>query len=146
MTMFACARHRCRPVALLAGCLCLSGFFAGSALAEGRLRILDCQITRHCDGAGQCAAGGEKVVFQMAPQHLDEGGAGSYQLSYGAPGQGEVKLPMTATSYAGPFLWSMAEERDTLLASSESLFLWHQLRLTPTPQATVSFLSCTLRQ
>lgn len=111
------------------------------AMAEGAVRILDCEVTRRCDEAGVCEAAGERMAFRMEPGSLDQNGAGRYELSYD-----EVRTGMEALSYAGPFTWSTGTERHTLLANSETQFTWHRLALEPAPAATIRFLSCALEQ
>jgi hypothetical protein len=81
------------------------------------------------------------VTFRIRPSKVDKGGAGRYQIQY----EGK-DLPMNALSDVGPFVWSRGDERHTLLASSETEFLWHRLTLGPVPVAAVRFLSCTVRQ
>ena len=77
----------------------------------------------------------------MQPVDAGDDGSGHYRISYA-----DVNAEMDAQSYAGPFFWTLAKERDTLLASSETLFLWHQLTLDPVPEATIRFLTCAFRQ
>lgn len=109
------------------------------AMGEGAVRTIDCKITQTCDAAGQCALVSDAVSFRMAPEALAADGSGTYQISYG-----DVQASMTATSYAGPFSWSTDSERNTLLASSETQFLWHRVILAGVPEAEIQFLSCTL--
>lgn len=127
--------RRLQPLSALALALCPS-----LASAEGAVRLLECQVTQICDAAGACAAAAEQLSFRMKPQALDDEGRGRYVLRYG-----EIEAGMEALSEAGPFYWTQAQERNTLLASSESSFLWHQLSLGPAPEASISFLDCTVR-
>lgn len=108
--------------------------------AEGAVRVLDCKVTQICDAAGVCQAASEEVSFRMAPEKLSEDGAGTYEISYR-----DIKASMQASSYAGPFYWTTGAERNTLLASSETQFLWHRLRLEPAPETKVHFLECAVR-
>ena len=109
------------------------------AWAEGAVRTLDCRITQACLATGACAAASDAVNFRMTPENLREDGSGNYQISYR-----DVQASMEATSYAGPFYWTTDSERNTLLASSETQFLWHRLVLDATPEASVYFLECTV--
>lgn len=77
----------------------------------------------------------------MEPVEIGADGAGRYRLTYG-----DSEAAMEALSASGPFFWAIGEERDTLLASSETDFLWHRLEIDPAPQATIRFLTCTFRQ
>lgn len=110
----------------------------GGAMGEGSVRRLDCTVQRVCDAGGRCESGTGEIRFRMEPEKLDPAGAGSYTLSYG-----EIRAPMTALSDAGPFFWTVGVERDTLLASSETEFLWHRLEPGASPVTTIRFLSCT---
>ncbi|MEY4640177.1 MAG: hypothetical protein RLZZ227_171 [Pseudomonadota bacterium] len=107
--------------------------------AEGAVRTLECTIMQVCDAAGACENAAEPVNFRMAPVSVREDGSGQYQISYR-----DVEADMEAASYAGPFSWASDSERNTLLASSETQFLWHRLVLESTPQAEIHFLACTL--
>ena len=107
--------------------------------AEGAVRNLDCKVTQICDADGACKPASEEVNFRLAPESLREDGSGKYQISYR-----NVQASMDATSFAGPFYWTTDSERNTLLASSETQFLWHRLVLDSTPAAELYFLACTL--
>lgn len=111
------------------------------ALAEGAVKLLDCQVLRACDAAGVCADAPASVSFRMEPIELEIAGAGRYRVIYA-----DKEAEMSAMSDAGPFLWSIDRERHALIASSETQWLWHQLTLTPMPEATIRFLSCTFQQ
>jgi hypothetical protein len=115
-------------------------FIPGIVSAEGAARLLDCTIARVCDAAGRCEAGSGQVTFRMEPIEIGADGSGRYALSYG-----HSETEMRALSLAGPYVWTEGSERNTLLASSETAFLWHRLRLDPAPEATVRFLSCVVR-
>lgn len=121
--------------------LALVALPAGAARAEGAVKLLDCTVLRVCDAGGRCEAGSDRVSFRMEPLELGSGGAGRYTLSYG-----DTRAVMQAMSDAGPFFWTIGRERDALLASSETEFLWHRLALEPAPAATVRFLSCSFQQ
>jgi hypothetical protein len=108
------------------------------AWAEGAVRLLDCAVARVCDAAGACDSGTERVTFRMEPVETAADGSGRYGLTYGG-----TEADMDALSAAGPFLWTVGPERNALLASSETRFLWHRLTLEPAPEATVRFLECT---
>jgi hypothetical protein len=113
----------------------------GAVWAEGAVRLLVCSVARVCDAAGNCEAGTVQVTFRMAPEETGVDGAGSYALSYG-----DTQADMEALSDAGPFFWTVGTEQNTLLASSETQMLWHQLTFDPVPEATIRFLTCALRQ
>jgi hypothetical protein len=57
-----------------------------------------------------------------------------------------VDAEVAASSAAGPFVWDVGNERHTLIASSETEFLWHALTLAPAPTAQIRFLRCIFRQ
>ena len=109
------------------------------AWAEGAVRVLDCKVMQTCDASGACEATSDEVTFRLTPKSLQEDGSGQYEISYR-----DIQASMEATSYAGPFYWTNGTERNTLLASSETHFLWHRLALDPAPQASINFLDCTL--
>lgn len=111
------------------------------ARAEGAVRILDCSVVQVCNAAGKCGPGSGQVTFRTEPVSLAADGSGIYTLSYGG-----IEARMEAQSPAGPFFWTVGNERDTLLASSETQFLWHQLKFERVPEATVAFLQCAFRQ
>jgi hypothetical protein len=111
------------------------------ARAEGAMKLLECDIVRVCDARGICNAGSGGVRFQMEPVELAAGGAGSYRISYG-----EVQSSMQAMSDIGPFVWTADSERNALIASSDTEWLWHELELGAAPRATVRFLTCTFQQ
>ena len=121
--------------------LVLIGLLPGAAWPEGAVRFLDCSTVRVCDGAGDCRAESLQTTFRMEPVETRADGSGSYTLGYGATQAG-----MAAISDAGPFFWTVGTERHTLLASSETQFLWHRLTVAATAEATVRFLTCTFRQ
>lgn len=108
---------------------------------EGAVRVIDCTMTRACDAAGNCRKTAGEVKFRMEPVQLDEDGAGRYRLRYG-----DAQAPMTALSDIGPFAWTVGAEHHTLLASSETDFLWHRLTVGAAPAATVTFLTCSIHQ
>ena len=120
------------PCLLLLPCL---------AWAEGAVRVFDCNVTQACDAEGACETTSDQINFRMTPGNLREDGSGDYQVSYR-----DVEADMNASSDAGPFYWTTGNERNTLLASSETHFLWHKLTLAPTPTTNIYFLSCMLRQ
>jgi hypothetical protein len=113
----------------------------GAMLAEGAVRVLDCNAVRVCDAAGSCEPAAGETRFLMEPQALDSSGAARFTLSYG-----DVRADMEAMSDVGPFLWTAGSERHALLVSSETQWLWHRLTLEPAPVATVAFLECTFAQ
>jgi hypothetical protein len=108
---------------------------------EGAVRLLDCTVVRVCDTAGMCETGAGAVSFRMEPVQVGPDGTGRYELEYG-----DTKVAMNSLSDIGPFVWTAGAERNTLLASSETNFLWHRLSLDAVPAATVRFLACTIRQ
>jgi hypothetical protein len=111
------------------------------ALAEGAVRVLSCQITQQCDGAGVCEPHDEAIEFRMEPQAQHSDGSGEFTLRYR-----DQELPMAAQSEVGPFTWSQQQDRHTLLASSETRFLLHVLSLADEPKATIQFMNCSFRQ
>ena len=115
--------------------------FAIEVLAEGAVRVLECSVEEACDAGGACEPAKGEVVFEMSPLKLDAMGAGSYDLDYG-----DVQVSMEARSFAGPFLWTDAGKTHTLLANSETSFLWHRLAFEPAPAAEMLFLSCNFTQ
>lgn len=122
-------------------CLSVLGLLPATAWAEGAIRVFECTTNQSCDAAGECAAAVEQASFRLEPLAVDATGAGDYQISYG-----DVRVEMQAFSEAGPFFWITGNERNTLLASSETEFLWHQLSIDPAPASTIRFLSCALRE
>ena len=119
----------------------LAALLSGGVLAEGAVRLLDCTATQACDAAGACEAASEQVRFRMEPVETGVDGAGRYALHYG-----ESESEMQAISEAGPFFWTAGTQRHTLLANSETSFLWHRLRLDTAPEASVLFLRCEFQQ
>ena len=114
---------------------------SSAALAEGAVRVLDCSVVQRCDASGKCEAASDKRTFRMEPVNLQDDGSGSYVMVFN-----DKKTDMQALSFAGPFYWSTTEERNTLLVSSETEFLWHQLTLTPTPSAHINYMRCKFTQ
>jgi hypothetical protein len=123
----------------VAVCLSLMLPFA-HAWAEGGVRRFDCTVVRTCDSAGTCNAGSETMTFSLAPASLSADGSGQYEIRYAS-----VRASMQAVSDVGPFYWRSGEEQNTLLMSSDSQLLWHQLHLSPTPAAKIRFLSCRIQ-
>jgi hypothetical protein len=111
------------------------------ALAEGSVRTLNCHLTQSCDDAGACKAADQSIAFRLEPITLAADGSGHYTLHYN-----DQSADMQAPSEAGPFFWQQGNERNTLLVSSDSHFLWHTLTLAATPTAQVRFLTCSVRQ
>jgi len=120
------------------GCIVL---LPNAGWGEGAVRLLDCTIVRVCDAAGICEAASGAVAFRMEPVQVAQDGSGRYELRYG-----NTDVAMNSLSDVGPFFWTVGDEHNTLLASSETQFLWHRLTLGPVPAATVRFLTCTIRQ
>ncbi len=114
--------------------------FSPSAWAEGAHRYFDCHVTLLCDAAGHCEPASESLTFHLAPLDADEAGSGTFLLTYQ-----EQETQMQSLSDAGPYVWQIDNVRHTLLASSESAFLWHQLNLNGTPDSTIRYLQCSLR-
>lgn len=119
----------------------VTALFPALAGSEGAVRVLDCSVEQVCNAAGNCRPGSGQVSFRTEPVSLGADGSGIYTLSYG-----DIEAEMEAQSPAGPFFWTVGNERDTLLASSETRFLWHRLTFDQVPEATISFLQCAFRQ
>lgn len=111
-----------------------------SSGAEGNRRYFDCEMRQQCDADGQCTAATGVVNFELEPLAVGSDGAGRYALQYD-----DTNTEMDALSEAGPFRWSIGAEHHTLLASSETRMLWHQLDLAGIPTARIIFLSCAFR-
>lgn len=111
------------------------------ASAEGSPRVLECSFLKSCDAVGTCRPDAGKVRFRMEPVVVNAAGAGRYTIRYGT-----TSAPMQAISAVTPFVWTVAGERNTLLASSDTAFLWHQVKLEPTPQAMIRFMKCRFRE
>jgi hypothetical protein len=127
--------HRAIFTPLLWGALC------ASVMAEGAVRVLSCETMQRCDAAGQCEPHQETLELRMEPKALNSDGSGEFLLQYGD----EEAVPVQALSEAGPFVWSRAQNRYTLLASSDTQFLLHTLSLSIEPEATVLFMTCSFR-
>ena len=110
-------------------------------LVEGGVRLLDCIVTRMCDAEGICEAASSNVIFRMEPVAVGADGSGRYALGYE-----DIEVAMEAQSVAGPFFWTLPAERNALLPSSETQFLWHRLTLDPEPHASIRFLMCIVHQ
>jgi hypothetical protein len=131
-----CRRQMLVSLSLL-GCVALPN----AGWGEGAVRLFDCTVVQVCNAAGNCEAASGAVAFRMEPVEVGPDGGGRYELKYD-----EAEVAMDALSDAGPFMWSIGEERNALLLSSQTHLLWHQLTLSPMPAATVRFLTCTIRQ
>lgn len=130
-----------RPVSTAFSVLSVTLLLPAAAWSEGAVKIFDCTVAQVCDGAGSCEAGSGHVTFRLEPVELEADGSGRYALSYDNH-QAEAQ----AMSDLGPFFWTLGEERDTLLISSRTEFVWHRLALGPTSEATVRFLTCSFQQ
>jgi hypothetical protein len=119
----------------------LTALLPGLVLSEGAVRLLECTVTQVCDGGGACETASGGVSFRMEPVEREASGAMRYALSYG-----DTQADMLAVSDAGPFIWTVRDERNALLASSQTQWLWHRLTLDPAPAATIRFLTCSFRQ
>jgi hypothetical protein len=113
----------------------------GVVRTEGGVRLLDCIVTRMCDAEGICEAASSNVIFRMEPVAVGADGSGRYALGYE-----DIEVAMEAQSVAGPFFWTLPAERNALLPSSETQFLWHRLTLDPEPHASIRFLMCIVHQ
>ncbi len=111
-----------------------------AVLAEGAHRYFDCMVTLLCDEAGACEASSESLTFHLAPLDAGQDGSGRFMLSYQ-----NKEVAMQSLSDAGPYSWRFDNERHTLLASSETDFLWHQLILDDRPESRIRYLRCELR-
>ena len=121
--------------------LIASHLLAGPLHAEGAVRIFDCAIVKSCDGAGECKSASAKVNFRLEPVALKADGSGQYTLRYDGNDS-----PMQMLSATGPFVWTIREERNTLLLSSETEMVWHQLLLGSSAKASIRFLVCKVKQ
>jgi hypothetical protein len=110
-------------------------------LAEGAVRILECKITSTCTASLQCKPESGAVTFRMEPESLDDNNAGTYVISYG-----DMQASMQGLSYAGPFHWRTDTAMHTLLASSETQFLWQSLELSQPPVTVIRGLQCRFLQ
>ncbi len=109
-------------------------------LAEGAHRYFDCTTTLLCNETGACEAASDSLTFHLAPLDAGEDGSGNFMLSYQ-----DQEVVMQALSDAGPYIWRLGNDRHTLLASSETAFLWHQLILDGRPESRIRYLHCELR-
>jgi hypothetical protein len=109
--------------------------------AEGAVRILECDVASTCNARLACTPATGQFTFRMEPQSLDNNNAGTYLLSHD-----EVQAEMQALSYAGPFHWRTPGTMHTLLASSETDFLWHSLELAAEPVTTIRYMACRFIQ
>jgi hypothetical protein len=121
--------------------LLMSALLPALANAEGAVRIFACEVLQECDADGGCKAVEQKIEFRMEPRERAVDGSGSYTIHYD-----DQSADMQALSEAGPFYWQQGSERNTLLASSDTRFLWHSLSLAAAPVAQVRFLACDVRQ
>lgn len=111
------------------------------AKSEGDVRVLDCAFLYSCNADGLCRRASGQVSFRMQPISLNQEGAGSYTISYG-----KTRARMRAISRTTPYIWTVGNERDTLLANSGGDFLWHQLKLVPAPHVTIHFMKCSFAE
>lgn len=138
VSMRVSRRARCTAWALG-----LSLVLPGAALAEGAVTVIDCAVTSVCDAQGSCEPASRRVSFRLEPLDRNADGSARYEISYGNNRRAEVR----GLSDAGPYVWTTDKERNALLASSETRWLWHQLELDPAgPLATIRFLSCTIER
>lgn len=112
----------------------------GTGWPEGAVKLLDCSVALVCDADGSCEAGSELVTFRMEPLETEVGGAGRYTIRYA-----DVETAMEAVSDIGPFFWTVGGERDTLVASGETKWLWHRLTVDGGPEAAIRFLTCSFQ-
>ena len=110
-------------------------------LAEGAVRILSCEAVSACDADLQCRDESLQVTFRMEPVDLDLTNAGTYVIRYD-----DTEASMHGLSYAGPFYWLSDNRMNTLVASSETRFLWHRLDLSTAPVATIRNMDCRFLQ
>ena len=115
--------------------------FTYMTMAEGAVRELDCISLQTCDTKGYCQTETQEVKFSMEPLAVNDDGSGSFAIHYNS-----YQAPMTSLSFAGPFHWTVGNERHTLLASSETHFLWHQLDTSGSPSARIQFMQCRFTQ
>lgn len=119
-----------------------SGLMVNSVLGEGGIRTFECVIEKTCDASGNCETGDMNgITLLMEPDNLNADGSGSYMLNYD-----NGRFAMEALSNAGPFVWRRDGTRHTLLASSEEQFLWHQVFIGSSPEATIRFMQCRVIQ
>jgi hypothetical protein len=108
--------------------------------SEGAVRVFDCESRQLCTGAGACQTTITALTLRMAPKTLSADGAGQYTMTFNNSG-----VTVEALSAAGPYLWTVADTRYTLLVSSNTELLLHTLTLTPAPTASVQFLMCSVQ-
>jgi len=127
---------------VLQAMLCLSLLLvAAQAAAEGSVTVINCDVARVCDARGACEPGSGSISFRLEPLDRAADGSARYTLSYG-----DIVSEMRGITAAGPFLWTIGTERNALLASSDTEWLWHRLELSASPVATIRFLSCRFEQ
>jgi len=141
IAMVAPTRPHGASIRRMLSALCLTGLMPAAVQGEGAVRLLECTVVKECDAAGLCETASTQVMFRMEPVEIGTDGSGRYSLRYG-----DVEAAMDARSAAGPFFWTVGNQWDTLLASSETEFLWHRLTFAPAPSASIQFLSCAFRQ
>ena len=73
---------------------------------EGAVRLLECTVVKECDAAGLCETASTQVMFRMEPVEIGTDGSGRYSLRYG-----DVEAAMDARSAAGPFFWTVGNNR-----------------------------------
>ena len=115
--------------------------FPVAAFAEGAVRELSCAYSKLCDGKGACQDESGDMMFMMEPVTVTEDGSGSFTIHYGGR-----EADMQAAGFAGPFTWTTPLAVNTLMASSEQEFLWHQLVLDKEPYAKIHFMHCRFTQ
>ena len=107
-------------------------------MAEGAVRVLNCQVVNTCDANGSCGAGLRNVSFRLDPVSVGSQGEGSYVISYD-----DVSADMFMQSFEGPIIWS--EGRDdvqTLMVSGQTTLLWIHTQGSDPQSLAVEFLDC----
>lgn len=120
---------------------CVSTMISPLLHAEGAARELACIINMDCDASGACRPANREISFRMEPLTVSDDASGTYLIRYE-----DSEARMQSLSFAGPFHWATDKEMNTLLASSETDFLWHHLALQPVPEASIRFMRCRFTQ
>lgn len=108
------------------------------AYGEGGKRVLDCQVTKICDGTGTCSPSAEQVTFAVKPIKRGPKGEGPHLIEYNG-----VTATAENVTGTGPFVWSTdGQNVNTLLFASEITMIWHQLVFDPKATSTTQFLTC----
>jgi hypothetical protein len=117
----------------------------GPLMAEGAQMVLDCTFATACTETGDCGPGEGPARFVLAPEDVDDTGAGRYSVRL----DDAEAIEAQRLCRTGPFVWSLGSDTQTtlVLTGPASALLVRQVTDTGTnapPGAEIDIMNCEM--